>query len=62
LGAPGPIFDLASFSFQVPIMSASAAKHIAATKHRASVDTNVLVFMSLLIEKQIFVRFKRQPL
>src|SRR5437667_12796127 len=45
-GAFGAIFDLASFSFQVPV-NASSAKHTAtATKHSAIVNTIVFAFMS----------------
>jgi hypothetical protein len=52
-GAPGGNFDLASFSFHVPIFE--LAKPTAnATKHRATVNTIVLVLMSLLIDKRIF--------
>jgi nitrogen fixation/metabolism regulation signal transduction histidine kinase len=46
---------LASFSFHVPIFELEPAKQTAtAIKHRATVNTMVFVFMSLLIEKQIF--------
>src|SRR5215813_12715894 len=45
-GLPALIFDLASFSFQVPI-NASAAKHIVEpTMHVTSINTMVLAFMS----------------
>src|SRR5580704_11468639 len=48
------MFDLASFNFQVPIFGLLAKPTATATKHRATVNTIVLVFMSLLIGKQIF--------
>jgi hypothetical protein len=53
-GAIGGNFDLASFSFQVPIFGLLAKPTATATKHRARVNTIVLVFMSFLIEKQSF--------
>src|SRR5271166_53295 len=53
--AVGGILDLASFSFQVPIFGLAAKPAATATKHRASVNTIVLVFMPLLlIEQQIY--------
>jgi hypothetical protein len=50
-GAPGGNFDLASFSFQVPIFGL-LAKPNAATKHRARVSRIGFAFISLRFEKQ----------
>jgi hypothetical protein len=52
-GAIAGIFDLASFNFQVPKFGLLAKLAATARKHRATVNTIVLVFMFLLIEKQI---------
>jgi hypothetical protein len=52
-GAPGGNFDLASFSFQVPIFGL-LAKPNAATKHRARVSRIGFAFISLRFEKQTF--------
>jgi hypothetical protein len=48
--APGGNFDLASFSFQVPIFGLAKAT---ATTHRARVNIIVFVFISLLIEANV---------
>jgi hypothetical protein len=46
LGAPAPIFDFASFSFQVPICGLSAANAtIAARTHPTIADANCLDVM-----------------
>src|SRR5437667_5024807 len=45
-GAFGAIFDLASFSFQVPVNASSAKHTAAATKHSTRVNTIIFVFMS----------------
>src|ERR1039458_7365575 len=45
-GAPGASFDLASFSFQVPIRVFWAKHTPMPIKHRAKVSTIVLAFMS----------------
>jgi hypothetical protein len=43
---PGANFDLASFSFQLPIFGSLAAKHkLPAMKHNATVNAIALAFM-----------------
>src|SRR5713101_6057112 len=59
LGAPGENSDFASFSFQTPMKASWAKPTGTPTRHRATVSTIVLIFMSLLIGKRIVGRIMR---